>query len=139
MASYENPWMYQGREFDDEDAEGYLGFVYRITSPTGKQYIGKKILSFSKRKKLKGKRVQRLRTPSDWKAYYGSSKALLADIELFGAQHFKREILVLCKTKGDMSWEESRRIILENALMRDDFYNDYLQCRINSRHLTKKS
>ena len=36
-------WYYNNKEIGDDDIQGYVSFVYRITNlETGKQYIGKK-------------------------------------------------------------------------------------------------
>ena len=49
-------WLYNDKEIGDEDIEGYVSFVYRITNlETGKKYIGKKVLKTYQKKKVKGK------------------------------------------------------------------------------------
>ena len=41
--SYENPWFYNGKEFDSDDIGNNYGFVYRITNTiNGHDYIGRK-------------------------------------------------------------------------------------------------
>lgn len=135
MASYPNPWILNGSEFDDKDAEGYIGFVYMIHAPNGRRYVGKKILWFAKRKIRKGKRAKLFKAPSDWKTYYGSSEELNLDIEALGAENFKREILVMCKTKTEMSYHEARLQFEYKVLESDDFYNRWISCKI--RHKMK--
>ena len=86
-----------------------VGFVYKITRiADGKFYIGKKLLRSKVTKKpLKGKRFKRHSTKeSDWKTYWGSSKELVADIEKYGTEAFKREIIYPCDSKFDLAYSE---------------------------------
>jgi hypothetical protein len=67
-------WLYQGREFTEEDIGDAYGYVYRITnSTTNRKYIGKKFFSKAGYKQVKGKR-KKIRKPSDWLTYWGSNK-----------------------------------------------------------------
>ena len=64
------------------DPLNFFGFVYRITRvDTGRSYIGKKQLVFTRRKKVKG-RVNRkhVKKESDWKDYTGSCDELNEEI-----------------------------------------------------------
>ena len=89
-------WYYQGAEFQEENAEGYAGFVYLIENlQTGKKYIGKKLFTFLKAKTSK-KKKKRVRKQSDWMTYYGSCQQLKDDVKILGEQFFRREILRLC-------------------------------------------
>ena len=43
MVDYENPWIYDGKEFTSDHIGSHFGFVYRITNKeTGRKYIGRK-------------------------------------------------------------------------------------------------
>jgi hypothetical protein len=130
-------WLYNGKEIGDDEIEGYASFVYMITNlETGKKYIGKKILKSFRRKKVKGKtRRKKVETESDWRKYFGSSGALQEDIERLGQDRFKREILRLCKTRGTASYWEAYEIMVNNAIISDDFYNESLQCRVHRSHV----
>jgi hypothetical protein len=128
-------WIFEGKEFIEVPDE-IIGFVYLITNTLmGKRYIGKKLFTRSKTKQVKGKR-KRIRVESDWKEYYGSNKTLLFDIASHGTEHFTREILFLCKSKGTCSYYEAKLQfqygVLENPT---DFYNDQIMCRIHRKHL----
>jgi hypothetical protein len=105
VLGYHNPWLYQNEPFDDEDLGDYIGFVYLITNlQSGKQYIGKKLLHSSRVKKIPGKkRRARVKSASNWKDYYGSNKELIADMERLGSERFKREILHLCRSRGEVN------------------------------------
>ena len=111
---YENAWTYQGTTFTSADIGDFFGYVYRITNlQNGRQYIGRKY--FTQRRKLRGSRRKRT-SESDWKAYYGSSKELTADRKVLGSSCFKREIISLHKTKGQVNFEETKQLFLHNVL-----------------------
>jgi putative NIF3 family GTP cyclohydrolase 1 type 2 len=106
---------------------------------TGKQYIGKKLFWFKKTKILKKKKVRYL-GESDWKSYYGSSIALNKDVELLGEGAFKREILHLCKSKGECSYLETKEQIQRDVLLNPDlYYNDWVICRVHRKHILNES
>ena len=126
-------WFYNNEVF--EDIGEYVGFVYLITNLTnGRKYIGKKNLYFSKSRQVKGKR-KRFKVESDWRDYYGSNKELAADVESHGKENFKREILRLCKFKGEISYFELKEQMLKNVLETEEYYNSWIMCRIHKKHL----
>ena len=131
-------WYYNNELFETTPEE-YQGFVYQITElHTNKKYIGKK--NFWKPKVLPinktRKRRVRTRVESDWKDYYGSSNEVRQLVEQHGKERFKREILKLCKTKGEMSYYEAKLQFDHNVLFSDDYYNNFIGCRIHAKHLT---
>lgn len=128
-------WKYRGRVFD-EPGEDHYGFVYVITNLTNnKQYIGKKVFWFKKTRQVKGKKKRYL-APSDWKEYYGSSPSLNKDIELLGADKFDREIIHLCKSKGEASYLEAKEQFDQRVLYQPEmFYNDWIICRVHRKHI----
>ena len=130
-------WLYDGKEFTDTP-EDYQGFVYVITElDTNKKYIGKK--NFWRPKVLpknsKRTRRQRTRVPSDWPRYYGSNKEVQVLVESKGESNYKREILKLCKTKGEMSYYEMKEQIDREVLFKEDYYNEFIGGKIHSKHL----
>ena len=134
----ENSW-----ENVPEKIEDWFGFVYRITcTSNGKKYIGKKqFFSNTKRPPLKGqKRSRRVTKESDWKSYYGSSNDLKLDLEKYGKENFKREILELTTCKWESSYLELMWQLKENAILREDYYNGILNIRLNGppKHLVEK-
>ena len=128
-------WLYNNESFE-EIPEGIVGYVYLITNLTNnRKYIGKKNFYFSKTKQVKGKK-KRTKVESDWKAYYGSNKELCADVEKIGKENFKREILRLCKTKGEFGYFEAKMQFENNVLESDEWYNSFIMVRVNKKHLT---
>lgn len=130
-------WLYNGKEIEEDDLVGYVAFVYLITNLTNnKRYIGKKLLAFTRTKKVKGKvRKKRVKTESDWREYFGSNKVLLRDVEEIGPENFKREILKLCKTKGTANYYEMKYQILHEALESEEYYNDQIRVRVHRSHI----
>ena len=130
-------WYYKDMLFE-ETPENYQGFVYEITElQTNKKYIGKK--NFWKPKILpknsKRKRRIRTRVESDWRSYFGSSGVLNQLVEEQGDQNFKRVILKLCKTKGEMSYYEAKLQFENDVLLNDEYYNEFIGCKIHAKHL----
>ena len=132
-------WYYNNEEFNSTPDE-YQGFVYIITEiSTDKKYIGKK--NFWKPKTLpinkKRKRRVRTRTESDWREYYSSSHEVVALVEQNGVGNYRLDILKLCKTKGEMSYYEAKLQFEYDVLLREDYYNEFIGCKIHSKHLLK--
>jgi Putative endonuclease segE, GIY-YIG domain len=131
-------WYYNNQLVDDESIDSkYIGFVYRITNLTnGKMYIGKKLLTNTRSKKVKGKtRKKRTKVESNWKSYFGSNKLLLDDVQLLGEDKFKREILMFCLSKGTLNYMEMKYQIDERVLESDQYYNDWIFVKVHRSHL----
>ena len=134
---YENPWLYQGEPFTTDDIGNFFGFVYRITNlQSGKQYIGRKY--FWQKRKPKGAK-RRVTSESDWKKYYGSSEELKQDIKDLGRDTFKREILSLHTTLGQVNYEETKQLFINNVLTEslDDGTPMYYNSNILGRYMKK--
>jgi len=131
-------WYYNGEEFTSEMIGDYVGFVYIITDlSNNKKYVGKKTL-MSKRKlpPLKGKTRRRTKIiETDWQDYYGSSEEVKNLVEEQGKDQFKREILHLCKSKGEMSYLELKEQIDREVLFKDEYYNEFVGAKIHSKHV----
>jgi hypothetical protein len=133
--SYDNPWLHNGQIVEPDQVDTYVGFVYNITNlSNNKQYIGKKLFTKSKTKQVKGKK-KKLRVASDWQDYYGSNKELQEDVANLGIHNFKREILRLCKTKGECSYYEAKYQFENDVLLNEAWYNSWISCKIQKSHI----
>ena len=123
--------------FPEDQINGYYGFVYIITNlKTNKFYIGKKAFTHNKKKKLTKKEIAEHtgagrkpttrvdKVDSGWNNYYGSSKELLADIKLLGADILERVIIHFAKNKNQLTFLELQEQIIHNVLFTDNSYND---------------
>ena len=134
-------WLYQNKEV--LSLENFppqtFGFVYRVIhEPTGKIYIGKKVLQFTRKAKLtkkdlavyegeKGRKpsYKHVISESDWKTYYGSHKEILALIKEGKQTEFKREILTCVSSKKLLTYEETKALFIYSVLEKpDEFFND---------------
>ena len=130
-------WVYENKDFDQTPDE-FQGFVYMVTEKdTGKKYIGKKFFWKPKTLPVTKSRKRRVRTrvESDWRTYYGSSKEVQSLVESKGKDNYQREILRLCKTKGECSYYEAKLQFQYDVLLSDKFYNEFIGCKIHSKHI----
>ena len=135
-------WYYEGKPFTSEMIEDNLGFVYIVTDKrNGKDYIGKKSL-MSKRRlpALKGNKRKRIKiVETDWKSYCGSSEEVKLLVEEHGIDLFHREIVRLCKTKGQLNYYEAKLQFETDCLLKpDEYYNAFIGCKISRSHLLTK-
>lgn len=128
-----------------ENPNEFIGFIYCITNLIdGRKYIGKKTLYSTRRVmrtitlksgKKKRKKITQI-VESDWKDYWSSSTELQNDVKQLGKENFHREILVLCKTKAELSYMETKMIFQHDCLLDPSrWYNAFVSCRINRSHL----
>ena len=130
-------WYYNNKEFN-QTPEEYQGFVYEIRElSTNKKYIGKKNFWRPKTLPKNSRRSRRVKTKveSDWRGYYGSNLELQGLVEEQGRDGFERIILHLCKTKGEMSYMEAKLQFTFDVLLRDDYYNEFIGCKIHTKHI----
>lgn len=127
-------WKYKGRELLDSDVpESAVGFIYLITQlSTGRRYLGKKLLTKSATKTIKGKK-KKIRKESDWREYWSSSPQIKAWIEeAGGTQDFTKEILTFCSSRGSISYCEEMSLFYLRVLESDDWINKNIRSRIYS-------
>jgi len=110
LGHWSSPWNFDPSEF--------VGFVYLITCTVNhRKYIGKKFFHATTRKQIKGKtRKKKIVKESDWKKYAGSSAWLKSEIEMYGKEAFKFDILSLHESRSSLAWEEAKQIVLHDAL-----------------------
>jgi hypothetical protein len=127
-------WIYNEILFTEEMIGSSVGFVYEIVNNTnGKRYIGKKLFTKSKRYQKNNKKKSK-RVSSDWLTYTGSNDQLNNDIA--NGDTVTKYILILCKSKGWMTYHETKQILNRDCLLSDEFYNSWIQCKIRRGHLT---
>jgi hypothetical protein len=132
-------WTYNGDIIENisQFPPNTYGFIYKVTyTPTGKSYIGKKVLYHNKKVKLGKKELEQQSGPgrkpttkniikeSDWKTYYGSEleiKKLLAESK---HNEFERVILKLVDNKKLLTYFETKyQFIYEVLEHRNQYYN----------------
>jgi hypothetical protein len=131
--SYEYPWTYRGKSFESEDILDNYGFIYRITNTAnGYDYVGRKYFTtIKKRPPLKGKKNKRRETvETDWKDYWGSSARLVEDMTKLGKDKFTREIIHLCKSRGETNYMEAYYQFKEGVLLKENNYNGIIQIKL---------
>lgn len=121
-------WLYNNREFNEELAERYFGFVYLIThKDTGKFYIGKKQFHSSRKmtpKELRecdDRRRKRTRKQSNWRTYNSSSIELESDIKAYGEDAFYFEILYLAPDAINLTYYELKYQFHYDVLIRESY------------------
>ena len=134
-------WTYKQHEIGDitQFPENTFGFVYITThKPTGKSYIGKKVLFHNRKQKLGKKDLAKLqgivgRRPSyklvvkesDWKNYYGSQSDIKQLLLEGKKDEFDRVILKMCPDKKSMIYFEVKYQMIYQVLEKpDEFFND---------------
>lgn len=128
-------WLYQGKEFDDLCIpQGAVGFVYimsAIIDGKSVMYIGKKNF-FANIKRPLGKKALAMSTDKRLKKYkrelkpdfmrYYSSNKVLKDAHKAGVV-IKREILRICNTQMELTYQETKHQFLYEVLEKEEFLN----------------
>lgn len=142
------PWIYNQQELHDLSSFNVIpfGFVYKITDPEGKIYIGKKAFYHTITKKLtkkelstnKGKKTtKKVQIDSKWLDYWGSCKPLLEVLKSRKGVGFKREILEIAYNKSQLTYLEVAYQIKENVLLIDS-YNDNILGKFYRKSINMK-
>lgn len=140
-------WWYDGKIITDisDMPDGTYGFIYQTThTPTGRKYIGKKVLFFERNVKIGKKEAlllkeerkakgiggrvplkQKVITESDWKDYYGSHKEILKLVKEGSLMDFERKILHYVQNKKQLTYFECKYLFINEVLEnRDKYIND---------------
>ena len=134
-------WMYNNSKITkvSQFPQNTYGFVYKTTHiPSGKAYIGKKVLVHNKKVKVtkkdlllyegvKGRKPthKRVSKESDWLVYYGSNQQLKELVENWPADHFDRKIMKLAPNKKLLTYYETQYQFIYRVLEKpDEFFND---------------
>lgn len=123
-------WIYKGKNIDEvEIPKGAIGFLYKITHiPTGKWYIGRKMLTASKVKVTKGVK-KKSRVENDWRDYWSSNIEIQEQAAL-SPDDFIREILIFVPTKAALTLGEEYLLHVSGALFDPLCYNNNIRARI---------
>jgi hypothetical protein len=128
-------WIYDSKDFTEDLIGDNYGFVYQITNLTNnRKYIGKKFFYSSKTKQVKGKK-KKYKVQSDWQTYYGSSDSLMKDVLALGHENFSREILHLCRSKGECGYLEAKEQFVRGVMESEDYYNTWIMVRVRKSHI----
>lgn len=149
-------WFYNKKEVRsiEDMPENAYGFIYEITHiPSGKKYIGKKVLYFERNVKLGKKELQALseerkeqgkrgKTPtkklivkeSDWQDYFGSHEGFKELVKQGKPEDFYREILQYVFSKKLLTYYENFYLFSKKVL---EGGNSYVNDNIESRYFRK--
>lgn len=129
-------WLYNNKIIENIEDFGEntpFGFIYKVNHiPSGKSYIGKKVLFFNVKKKLTKKEIAEQSGPgrkattkvvkkeSDWKSYYGSESYIKNIIKEGKQDEFTREILQLVYDKKLLTYYECKYLFVNEVLENPD-------------------
>ena len=145
-------WTYKSKQIGDisQFPENTFGFVYLVThKPSGKSYIGKKVLYHTKKVKIGKRELEKLqgvvgRRPSyklaikesDWFNYYGSQKDIKLLLSEGKHNEFERTILKLCPDKKSLTYFEVKYQMIYQVLEKpDEFFNDNILGKFYTKDL----
>jgi len=152
MENNQPKWLWEGKPVQPEDIpEWAVGFVYEIVDlSNGKQYIGKKSLTSTRKTKIgiraqqkqkletgdgRVKKVKRVIKSSGWENYNSSNKVLAEAIKQEPDRYVKR-ILEWAYSKKNLSYLEMKFMMYWNVL-ENESYNDNILGKFY-RHDTSK-
>ena len=137
-------WTYEGRLVTqiEDMPKGTYGFIYETRHiPSGKKYLGKKVLYFERNKRLGKKALEKLRlerkakgiggrtplkqkiiTESDWEDYYGSHKDILRLVKEGVPKDFERRILCYVPNKKLLTYFECKYLFINEVLENKEGY-----------------
>ena len=140
-------WYYKGFEITllSQIPEEAFGFTYCITNlSSGKKYIGKKQLIFSRRTKIskkeqietnnKRKKYKIVSKESDWLSYCGSNINLLEDIKKGDKIH--KEILEFYYSNRALTYAETKLLFVLGCIETDEYYNNNILSKFYSGKIT---
>lgn len=134
-------WTYQNEEITgiSDFPNETFGFIYRVIHiPSGKAYIGKKVLQYTRKVKLTKKELAEYegvvgRRPSyrlaikesDWKTYWGSNKYLKELMKEEPLDNFERQIIACAPSKKLLTYYEVKYQMIYQVLEKpEEFFND---------------
>lgn len=123
-------WYYKGKPVSESDIDPKaIGFIYVITTPEGRKYLGRKLLKSTRTKQVKGTK-KKIKVDSDWKNYWSSSPELKALVAEKGTEGFKREIIYFAYSKGMMIYAEEKALYMLGVLESDRWINGNIRSKV---------
>jgi hypothetical protein len=142
-------WLYKDKRIEsiNDFPEGTFGFIYlTIHEPSGKSYLGKKVLYHNFKKKLTKKELAEqtgrgrkstftlTSKESDWKTYYGSAKPILEFLKQGKQKDLTRKILCLAPNKKLLTYFECKYLFQLGVLEKpDEWFNDNILGKFYSK------
>lgn len=142
-------WKFKGKEVSNvkQLPEGTIGFIYILTFSDGKQYIGRKNI-YSTRKKKFGKKqlseitdkrkktYEMVTKESDWTSYTSSNKSIKEGLATGTIELESKEILKVCFTEKQMTYFEAQALFCYGVIEhQDSYYNDNILGKFFRRDL----
>ena len=148
-------WIFNNKKITDvtQLPANTYGFVYKTTHiPSGKSYIGKKVLIHHRKVKVtkkdllmyegvKGRKPthKRVSKESDWLTYYGSNKLLMELVEKEPSKNFERYIIKICPNKKLLTYYEAQYQFIYQVLEHpDQFFNDNILGKFYTKDLESR-
>jgi hypothetical protein len=142
-------WLYKDKRIEsiNDFPEGTFGFIYlTIHEPSGKSYLGKKVLYHNLKKKLTKKELAEqtgrgrkstftlTSKESNWKTYYGSAKPILEFLKQGKQKDLTRKILCLAPNKKLLTYFECKYLFQLGVLEKpDEWFNDNILGKFYSK------
>ena len=134
-------WYYKGRVVKglSDLPPATIGFIYRIENlSNGMYYYGRKEVvtlrkPSTKAEKATTKKVRDYFEAKGWLSYFGSNKTLKADVAK--GHKIKKEIIVVCKSKAEITYNETKQIICNDCLYDQKCYNDWFSAKVFRKNL----
>ena len=153
-------WIYKDQEINtiEDFPENTYGFIYEVTYlPTGKKYLGKKVLYFKRNVKIGKRELAKIkqerkkkgiggRPPkkkqvvkeSDWKTYYGSQKEIRELVKNEDKSSFNREILEVGFDKKHLTYLETKLLFTREVLEKEEYFNNNILGKFYSKDIPIK-
>jgi len=123
-------WLLNGLPIEEDAIPAKaIGFIYVITAPDGKKYLGRKMLKSTKTKQTKGVK-KKIKVESDWRDYWSSSPELKSMVAEKGTDGFKREIIYFAFTKGMLAYAEEKALYTLGVLESDAWINGNIRAKV---------
>ena len=137
-------WKYKDKVINciDDMPVGTVGFIYEVEHiPSGKKYLGKKVIYFETNVKIGKREIAKLKEErkaagiggrpaakrkvikeSDWKDYYGSSEKIKKLVKNGKPSDFDKTIIQFVNSKKLLTYYETKYLFMHNVLEAEGVY-----------------